>query len=211
MLDQLIESEEGKALHESIKPLRAKDLELGNQFLELFAKEQWVEALALLESKQRPAQIEYQNAIRKQAELQAQVMAEDGHRAEAATRNVTQGLLIASAVTIGLALFLAITIIRSITRPLMQAVAVADRVATGNLSGQITVQCQDEMGHLLETLQHMQHSWLRPSRQCAAMHRASLRPAPRSRRATMTCRAAPKSRPAHCSKPPRRWSNWAPR
>ena len=82
ILDQLIESDEGKALHQSIKPLRAKDLALGNQFLELFAKEQWVEALALLESKQRPAQIEYQNAIRKQAELQAQVMAEAGHRAD---------------------------------------------------------------------------------------------------------------------------------
>ena len=158
MLDQLIESEEGKVLHESIKPLRAKDLALGNQFLELFAKEQWVEALALLESKQRQAQIEYQNAIRKQAELQAQVMAEAGHRAEAATRNLTRGLLVTSAVTIGLALFLAITIIRSITRPLMQAVAVADRVASGDLSGQIAVQSKDEMGHLLETLQHMQHS-----------------------------------------------------
>ena len=158
ILDQLIESEEGKALHQSIKPLRAKDLALGNQFLELFAKEQWVEALALLESKQRPAQIEYQNAIRKQAELQAQVMAEAGHRAESATRNLTRGLLVASAVTIALALFLAITIIRSITRPLMQAVSVADRVASGDLSGHITVQSQDEMGHLLETLQRMQHS-----------------------------------------------------
>ena len=158
ILDQLIESDEGKALHQSIKPLRAKDLALGNQFLELFAKEQWVEALALLESKQRPAQIEYQNAIRKQAELQAQVMAEAGHRAESATRNLTRGLLVASAVTIALALFLAITIIRSITRPLMQAVSVADRVASGDLSGHITVQSQDEMGHLLETLQRMQHS-----------------------------------------------------
>lgn len=158
ILDQLIESDEGKALHQSIKPLRAKDLALGNQFLELFAKEQWVEALALLESKQRPAQIEYQNAIHKQAELQAQVMAEAGHRAESATRNLTRGLLVASAVTIALALFLAITIIRSITRPLMQAVSVADRVASGDLSGHITVQSQDEMGHLLETLQRMQHS-----------------------------------------------------
>ena len=158
ILDQLIESDEGKALHQSIKPLRAKDLALGNQFLELFAKEQWVEALALLESKQRPAQIKYQNAIRKQAELQAQVMAEAGHRAESATRNLTRGLLVASAVTIALALFLAITIIRSITRPLMQAVSVADRVASGDLSGHITVQSQDEMGHLLETLQRMQHS-----------------------------------------------------
>jgi methyl-accepting chemotaxis protein len=161
VLDQLIESEQSKALQERIKPLRAKDLALGNEFLELFAKEQWVEALALLESKQRPAQIEYQNAIRKQAELQAQFMTEAGQRAEAATRNLTRGLLVASAVTIALALFLAITIIRSITRPLTQAVAAADRVANGDLTGQVTVQSQDEMGHLLETLQRMQHSLVR--------------------------------------------------
>jgi methyl-accepting chemotaxis protein len=158
MLDQLIASEEGMALHQRIKPLRAKDLALGNEFLELFAKEQWVEALALLESKQRPAQIEYQSAIRKQAELQAQFMNEAGQRAESATRNLTRGLLVASAVNIALALFLAITIIRSITRPLAQAVSMADRVASGDLSGQITVQSQDEMGQLLNTLQRMQHS-----------------------------------------------------
>ncbi len=47
-------------------------------------------------------------------------------------------------------------ITRSITRPLNQAVEVADRVAAGDLSGTIDIRSQDETGQVLQALDSMQ-------------------------------------------------------
>ncbi len=49
-------------------------------------------------------------------------------------------------------------LIRSITRPLAQAVQASDRIASGDLSGQIVVHSKDETGLLLGALQRMQQS-----------------------------------------------------
>lgn len=50
----------------------------------------------------------------------------------------------------------AVWLVLSITRPLAQAVQVAERVADGDLSGNIVVTSRDETGHLLSALQRMQ-------------------------------------------------------
>ena len=52
-------------------------------------------------------------------------------------------------------------ITRSITKPLRQAVNVADRVAEGDLSVPIVVDSRDEVGQLLTSLQHMQQSLIK--------------------------------------------------
>ncbi len=49
-------------------------------------------------------------------------------------------------------------ITRSITRPLNQAVQAADRIAGGDLAGEITVASSDETGRLMASLQRMQQS-----------------------------------------------------
>ena len=69
---------------------------------------------------------------------------------------VVAGALVALALGLGIATALLLT--RSITAPLGQAVAVADRVAGGDLSGAIQVDSKDEMGQLLGALQRMQSS-----------------------------------------------------
>jgi methyl-accepting chemotaxis protein len=64
--------------------------------------------------------------------------------------------------TIGLAALLGIVatywIIRSITRPLHEAIAVAETVASGDLTLKITVHSKDETGQLLSALKHMNES-----------------------------------------------------
>jgi methyl-accepting chemotaxis protein-1 (serine sensor receptor) len=59
-------------------------------------------------------------------------------------------LLLAAAVTVWLA--------RSITRPLHDAVAIARTVAAGDLTHPIAADRSDEIGMLLDSLRHMQHS-----------------------------------------------------
>ena len=73
----------------------------------------------------------------------------------ATARNI---VLLVSVVALGLAIASAAWLIRSITAPLARAVEAADRVAAGDLSGQIVVQSKDETGLLLAALQRMQQS-----------------------------------------------------
>ncbi len=73
-------------------------------------------------------------------------------------RPVSNSLLILFFLAIALAMGLAWAIVRSITRPLGQAVLFADRVADGGLSGQAVVAPKDETGQLLMALERMQGS-----------------------------------------------------
>ncbi|WP_140426784.1 MCP four helix bundle domain-containing protein, partial [Acidovorax sp. Root267] len=157
-LDSLITSANGKELLARMQQRRAEFAKIGVQYLGMIQQGQKDEAIKLLEEQYRPAQRAYQAAIHEQVEYQAQVTAKAGERAEAAATALQRDVLIAGALAIAIALFLAVTIIRSITRPLARAVEAADRVAGGDLSGQITVQSQDETGHLLSALQRMQQS-----------------------------------------------------
>ncbi len=157
-LDTLISSPEGEEVLARMQLRRAEFVKISDQYLALVQQGQKEEAVKLLEEQLRPAQLAYQATIRDQVELQAQTTAAAGQRAEAAAHALVRNVLIASAIAIAMAIFLAISIIRSITRPLAQAVEAADRVASGDLSGQIVVQSQDETGHLLSALQRMQQS-----------------------------------------------------
>ncbi|ART48779.1 methyl-accepting chemotaxis protein [Acidovorax carolinensis] len=157
-LQALIVSDKGKEILVRMQQRRAEFVKVGDQYLAMVQQGQKEEATKLLEEQLRPLQLAYQAAIQEQIELQAQTTVVAGQRAESAAAALQRDVLIAGALAIGLAIFLAITIIRSITRPLAQAVEAADRVAGGDLSGQIVVQSKDETGYLLSALQRMQQS-----------------------------------------------------
>lgn len=155
---RLIVSEEGKALLARVQQQRAEFLKQGDQFLTLIANNQRDGALVLLENQLRPVQLDYQRAIQDLMNDQTQRAETASQEAESAARLLVWQVLIVGGLAIAVAVILAWAIIRSITRPLNQAVEVADRVAGGDLSAQITVQSKDEMGHLLGALQRMQQS-----------------------------------------------------
>ena len=157
-LNTLVSSEKGKELMARMQQRRADFLKLRDQYLTTLQQGQRDEALKLLEEQLRPAQRAYMAAIDEQFEYQFKRTVDAGALAESAALALQRDVLIAAALAIGIAIFLAITIIRSITRPLAQAVEAADRVAGGDLSGQIVVQSKDETGHLLSALQRMQQS-----------------------------------------------------
>ena len=157
-LNTLVSSEKGKELMARMQQRRGDFLKLRDQYLTTLQQGQRDEALKLLEEQLRPAQRAYMAAIDEQFEYQFKRTVDAGALAESAALALQRDVLIAAALAIGIAIFLAITIIRSITRPLAQAVEAADRVAGGDLSGQIVVQSKDETGHLLSALQRMQQS-----------------------------------------------------
>ncbi|WP_233590035.1 HAMP domain-containing protein, partial [Acidovorax sp. FJL06] len=157
-LNALVVSEKGKEILARVQQHREAFLKLGDEYVALIQQGKRDEALKLLEVQLLPVQAAYQKAIQEQVDFQAQMTDDSGKRAEAAADALQRDVLIAGALAVVVAIFLAISIIRSITRPLAQAVEAADRVAAGDLSGQIVVQSKDETGQLLGALQRMQQS-----------------------------------------------------
>jgi HAMP domain-containing protein len=96
---------------------------------------------------------------------------------------------------------------RMIVHPIGKANRMAAAIAGGNLTMHIKHQRKDEIGGLLDNMKIPPMGWKKWCAPCTSAPTAWPSPAPRSRRATTICPAAPKARPARCSKPRPRWSN----
>jgi len=157
-LEGLINSAEGRTILAKMQTTRAAYLKSGNQYLALIEQGQMQDAIHFLEENLRPAQRAYEADINEQMVLQDLKSKEAGERAEASAQALTRDILIATGVAVLVAIFMAISIIASIVRPLRRAVEVSDRIASGDLSGEITVDSKDETGQLLRSMQQMQQS-----------------------------------------------------
>ncbi|MEX8195103.1 methyl-accepting chemotaxis protein [Comamonas guangdongensis] len=157
-LQQLMHTGDGKALLEELKQRRMAFLKLGDEYLALLDQGRKDEALAMLENRLRPTQLEYQRVISDMLSHQTRISEAASQQAEAAAETLWHEVWVASAIAVALAIFLAVAITRSITRPLAQAMVAADRIAGGDLSGQIDVRSKDEVGQLLGAMQRMQQS-----------------------------------------------------
>lgn len=157
-LTQLISSEKGKFLLAHLLLQRTKFLQQGDEFIALVDGNQHDEAMAMLEDKLRPTQLEYQRVIHELLADQTQRAENASQQAERAARQLVLEVLVTGGVATSIAVFLALAIIRSITRPLSLAVEVTNRVASGDLSASIAVKSRDEMGLLLGALERMQQS-----------------------------------------------------
>jgi methyl-accepting chemotaxis protein len=154
-LDSTIKSETGKALYqqaaaqgEAYRAARAEVFTLKDSG----DKEG---ALALLSSKLEPALNAYVRDIGKLAQHQ-------NKKADEAAAQVRQqsriGLYVMTALCLGslaIGTIGAILVTRSITRPLREAIHVAEAVARGDLTSQIEITTRDESGQLLEALSTM--------------------------------------------------------
>ena len=90
------------------------------------------------------------------AEFQVKRARADGERAEQAARSQLVLLLTVGASCLVLSLILALSFARSLLQPIEEAVAVAERIAAGDLSVPVRVQGRDEMARLLRAMQGMQ-------------------------------------------------------
>ncbi len=94
---------------------------------------------------------EQTNLVSLQQRLRDKVV-EDG-RTQRSQAMTIGGTVIAAGVLLGL--FLALWLVRQITQPLNRAVALADTIASGDLTAHVEDDRQDELGHLLRSLDAM--------------------------------------------------------
>jgi methyl-accepting chemotaxis protein len=154
-LDQTIKSPEGRAILEKAIAARAAYLTNQSEFLRLIEAGKSDEAKNLLLTRIRTDQAAYIDAVEQVIAFQDELMTKAGKDAEA---TAASSLLAIIGVGLGVTLlgvWLAWWTTRSITKPLQESVALADAVASGDLTKQISAGSTDELGQLMTALGKM--------------------------------------------------------
>jgi methyl-accepting chemotaxis protein len=154
-LQKTISSDAGKAALETLQTARAQYRKPRDRVVELLKSGRSEEAKNVLLLDLRPAQTAYMDRLEDLVKLQDTQMRQTGGQVNskvAATKLIVASLL-ASAFAIAFAM--AVWIIRSITRPLDEAVSIARRVSAGDLAMEFRVQGHSETALLLGALHEM--------------------------------------------------------
>jgi methyl-accepting chemotaxis protein len=161
LLLSLVDSEQEKSLLAKLDQLLSTAVPMNNKVMEMRLQKQTAEATDYLTKTANPELrasiavlddlIAYENELTKKVAAEA---AEEYARA----RNVMFGL---GGLAIALGALIAWLIGRSITRPINDAVKVAETVAAGDLNSRIEVKAKDETGRLLQALKDMNDSLVR--------------------------------------------------
>jgi methyl-accepting chemotaxis protein len=154
-LKQNITSDAGKAAYAKLVEARAAYRAPRDHAIELLRAGKMDEAKIVLVKEVRPVQIAYMDRLEDLISLQDKLMDESGAEVNASVQStkVTVASLLAAA--FALACVLAVWIIRSTTRPIVEAVGIARAVAAGDLAMEIRADGRNETGLLLAALHEM--------------------------------------------------------
>jgi methyl-accepting chemotaxis protein len=131
-----------------------------DRFLEL-AKTDLNQAVAFLIKEAIPSAGKLQDTLRGFTDLQKQKSRENEKAAEESYHAAQLLMLVMSGLAIAFGAFIAWFSTRSITRPMKEAVKIAQTVAAGDLTSRIDVNTTDETGQLLQALKEMNDSLVR--------------------------------------------------
>jgi len=158
VLETLMYTDQGKSLLAEFKEKRVRYVQSFSKVSKLLAEGNRPEANQVLMDETLPSLDTMQDTLRNIVDLQKKMVEDQGAAVAqriASTRTLMIGLgLLAMLMGSALAWWTA----RSITRPIHQAVRVAQTVAAGDLTSQIDVSGRDETGQLMQALKDMNAS-----------------------------------------------------
>jgi len=160
-LGKLVQSNQGHVLFKHVLDTGNTYVVALDQLLKVVNDGQKDQAIEFLTKDMRPVQQSYFDALDKLAAYQTQVMDQAGVDADNqyhAWRTTSIALALLASVAATLIGFLTT---RSITRPIGQAMKIAQTVASGDLTSDIVVKTHDETGQLLQALKDMNDSLVR--------------------------------------------------
>ena len=158
MLHARMRSEKGKALLASAEDTRSKYVVVHQKFVGLIADGKTEEAKALLLGDLRPVQLAYFAGVDDLIAFQKAAMDTAAQQTLDEISGMQALLWAFGAVAVVVAVLMALWIIRAISRPLNQAVAIARAVADGDLTMQFDAEGNNETAQLLQALKVMQES-----------------------------------------------------
>ena len=129
---------------------------------------------ALLTGNLRKEQTTYLNAIAELVRYQTELMEESGKNSATVVAAAQTLLLGLSGAAVLLAVLLGWLIARSITRPVGEAVQIAEKIAAGDFTMQIDTSARDEVGQVLTALDKAVHAVKTMSSEAAGLAQAAV-------------------------------------
>jgi methyl-accepting chemotaxis protein len=154
-LEGSINSSKGKDLLKALLDARATNVASQDKLVAMIGEGKKTEAADFLMGDYRKDQQAYFTAINALVDYQSQLMDESGKAAGEAYNSARNLMLILAITALLVALGIAYWVTRSITKPLNEAVDVANALAGGDLTAKIEVTSTDETGKLLEAMKGM--------------------------------------------------------
>jgi methyl-accepting chemotaxis protein len=154
-LEKTPANEKGKALRSKIKELAQGTRVLNDKVLELSSTGKDEESLKLLMDSARPAGQKWQDALEEGLALQDEGTKHDYAVAQQEYASAHKLMLILAGIALATGAVIAWSLTRGITRPLAEAVQVANRLSAGDLTVKIEAPSKDETGQVLQAMQNM--------------------------------------------------------
>jgi methyl-accepting chemotaxis protein len=154
-LKPMLTQPKGIEMFQQIMETRERYIAVQNQVIKLAEEGKAEEARMFISTDFRKAAVEYRQRVNALIKFQGDLMDQTGKATEEQYQQA-RGLMIALAiVAFLLGAGVAFWVTRGITRPINQAVGVANALAEGDLSAKIEVNGKDETGQLLAAMQTM--------------------------------------------------------
>ncbi len=160
ILEKQLNTEKGKAIFKKVSDARAPYVAATGNFMKLVQEGKKEEARKALMSEILPTQRVYFAALEEFVKLLEDLMKQADKEASDTYAEARIIMLALAAIAAVIAALVAVFATRSITRPLNEAVKVAETVASGDLTSRIEVHSTDETGQLMQALKNMNDSLL---------------------------------------------------
>jgi methyl-accepting chemotaxis protein len=154
-LENMLDTPEEQAISADIKKKRTEYIGLRNGILKLKAEGRQEEAARITNEQLIPMLDAYDASIRGMLTHQAERIDRAADSVDELYRSGRVNVIVLAVLALALGAVLAWLLTRSITRPLNEAVQVAQSVAAGDLRSEVVVKTRDETGLLMQALQGM--------------------------------------------------------
>ena len=155
-LKSLVKSPKGMALMESVQAKRAAFAEARSRLTAMLGNGKIEDAATYLLGDFQKPQADFFAAVEELVKYQEGLMNEDGHELDITGDNAKALAEILSLIAVAVAGAIAYFTARSITVPVSEAVQFVGKVAEGDLTSQVQIKTQDEIGQLLQAMVQMQ-------------------------------------------------------
>ena len=157
-MEKMLVTERGRELFKVVVDSRSAYVAGLDEVLKLLADGRKQEATSVMLGTLREAQAKHMESIEALSTFQIGLVQKSGAESEEAYISSRNMMLVLTGLAIMLSVGVAFWVTRTITRPLNEAVGVAQRVAAGDLTSDIVVTSKDETGMLLQALKDMNGS-----------------------------------------------------
>ena len=161
VLEKSVQSDSGKAALAKVLEARARYLPNLEKFQALVKDGKTEEAKVLIVGDLRKTQNEYMAQVNDMIQLQDKLLKESAADATRDVASVRATVWTTTLISLAFAVVMALWLVRSITRPINEAVDVARAVASGDLTTRFEAEGHNETAQLLQSLRNMQDSLVR--------------------------------------------------